>query len=126
MTKIRPNGSVALYCDSAFIPGQIAHVFRSLAAENSLTGLDPAAFCKRAAHFYSELDAVHPFREGNSRTLRLFFFGLAHTAGYTLDWTIIGRQPAGRDHLYRARDAAVMTGNSSALAALFTSVLRNR
>jgi cell filamentation protein len=123
MTKVRASGYAVVYCDSAFIPEQIGLVFRRLAAEGYLTGIPQQAFIERAAHFYGELDAVHPFREGNSRTLRLFFSGLARTAGYQLDWRILAAEEQLREQLYAARDRAVMHGDSAPLAAIFASIL---
>jgi len=123
MTKIRASGYAVVYGDSAFISEQINLVFRRLAEENYLINLSPQSFTERAAHFYGELDAVHPFREGNSRTLRLFFSGLAYTAGYQLDWRILAAEERLREQLYAARDRAVMHGDSGPLAMLFTSIL---
>jgi cell filamentation protein len=123
MAKVRASGYTVSYGDSAFVPEQIAFIFRRLAAEDYLIGLEQDAFAARAAHFYGELDAVHPFREGNSRTLRLFFSGLAHTAGYLLDWRILAARETGRNDLYAARDRAVMRADSVPLAALFATIL---
>jgi cell filamentation protein len=123
MTKIRENGSVVTYGDSAFVDADLTRMFSLLAAEDYLKGLSIDRFAVRAAYFYGELDAIHPFREGNSRTLRLFFHGLAHHAGYFADWRILEPPESARDTLYRARDLAVMHGDSSHLASLFSTVL---
>ena len=73
----------------------------------TLRGLDPDAFAKRMAKLYGDLDFLHPFREGNSRTLRAFTSQLAKEAGYTLDWTWSGADAQSRDQLYKARDKEV-------------------
>ena len=126
MTKTRPNGYVVVYCDSAFVPPQIELVFNRLASENFLNGLTQQTFVERAAYFYGELDAIHPFREGTRRTLRLFFYGLAQSAGFHLDWRILGATETARNTLYAARDRAVMHGDSSHLASLFHALLSPR
>ncbi len=123
MVKTRENGSVVVYGDSAFVDTELARIFSLLAAEDYLKGLPIDRFAVRAAYFYGELDAIHPFREGNSRTLRLFFHGLAHNAGYFADWRILAAPASARDTLYRARDLAVMKGDCSELASLFSTVL---
>jgi cell filamentation protein len=123
MTKTRESGSVVLYGDSAFVDTELARIFSLLAAENYLKGLPIDRFAVRAAWFYGELDAIHPFREGNSRTLRLFFHGVAHNAGYLADWRILAEPATARETLYAARDRAVMHGDSAPLAALFSTVL---
>lgn len=60
------------------------------------------------AKLYGDLDHVHGFHEGNSRTLREFTRQLAEAAGYSSDWgkTTIGESQ--RNELYIARDFAVL------------------
>jgi cell filamentation protein len=41
----------------------------------------------RLAHYFAELNAVHPFREGNGRTQRAFLGQIATEAGHQIDWT---------------------------------------
>ena len=49
--------------------------------------------------FKSELDSIHAFREGNSRTLRTFTADLAGAAGHQLQWSTTGSSPEDRQHL---------------------------
>lgn len=106
MTKGRQVGYQVTYGNSQFVPGEIERIFRELAAEDYLRGLDPDGFAARLAYFYSELDSTHPFREGNSRTLRQFTADLALAAGYELDWEPTGLTEDTRNALYVARDRA--------------------
>jgi cell filamentation protein len=126
MAKTRESGSVVLYGDSAFVDTELARMFSLLAAENYLKGLSIDRFAIRAAYFYGELDAIHPFREGNSRTLRTFFHSVAYNAGFRLDWGTYSEPASARETLYAARDRAVMHGDSAPLAALFSTVLSPR
>ncbi len=48
--------------------------------------LTPAAFAAKAAHFLAELNAIHPFREGNGRTQLTFFALLTEHAGHPIDF----------------------------------------
>ena len=41
-------------------------------------------FVGRQAHYLGEVNALHPFREGNGRAQRVFFGQLARDAGFTL------------------------------------------
>ncbi len=61
-------------------------LFAALKAENHLKALTPDAFAPRAAHYLGEINAIHPFREGNGRTQREFLRSLALHAGHTLTW----------------------------------------
>lgn len=73
----------------------IADEFRKLAGqlhkENNLKNLTPDEFAERAGHYLGELNALHPFREGNGRTQRELVGQLAHEAGYEIAWANIGK-----------------------------------
>jgi cell filamentation protein len=64
-------------------------IFQRLAKENHLAGLGPEAFSDRAAYYLGELNALHPFREGNGRAQREFISHLAHATGYYVAWESI-------------------------------------
>jgi cell filamentation protein len=69
--------------------------------------LKTAEFTKTLGSLYVELDYIHPFKDGNSRTLREFTRQLAKESGYDIDWERFNCSPAGRDVLYIARDISV-------------------
>ena len=73
----------------------------------TLRSLNTADFTQRLGQLYAELDHVHPFQDGNSRTLRAFTGQLARRAGYEIDWEHFSVSQAGRDLLYIARDLSV-------------------
>jgi cell filamentation protein len=122
MTKNR-SGFVVAYGPAENVPTALAETFAKLKAEQDLRGLESAKFAARVAYFYSELDAVHSFREGNSRTLRAFTSGLAQAAGHRLDWSRTATTPEGRQSLYHARDRAVMHGETAELAGIIAANL---
>ncbi len=106
MTKGRAVGYQVTYGSSQYVPSEMQRIFRELEAEDYLRGLDLDHFARRLAYFYSEIDSTHPFREGNSRTLRQFSSDLALAAGYDLDWEPTGYSEESRNALYVARDLA--------------------
>jgi cell filamentation protein len=61
-------------------------VLAQLPGEQHLRGLDREAFIDRPTHYLAEINATHPFREGNGRTQRAFVQQLAQDAGYRIDW----------------------------------------
>jgi hypothetical protein len=73
------------------------------AAPENLKGLNRGIFVERISKLYSDVDYIHPFREGNSRTLRTFTDQLAREAGYELNWEKFAGEK-NRDLLYIARD----------------------
>jgi cell filamentation protein len=117
------SGFVVAYGPSQNIPGALASTFAALKAENDLQGMDADAMAKRLAFYYSELDAIHAFRDGNSRTLRVFTSDLAEAAGHRLDWARVAHAEEDRQRLYHARDLAVMRGDLSELDAIIRTAL---
>lgn len=72
-----------------------------------LSKLDKNKFSKSIADLYVTIDYIHPFRDGNSRTLRTFTKQIAKESGFALNWEELNKNPAGRDILYIARDISV-------------------
>lgn len=71
-----------------FVDSALAKQFDLLKAENNLKGLTADEFAERAAFHIAEINFIHPFREGNGRTMRPFLRELARQARHRLD---IGR-----------------------------------
>lgn len=66
----------------------MSSIFTELEQEQWLAGLDPESFIERAAYYICEINAVHPFREGNGRAIRFYADGLsAKSRGDIFDWT---------------------------------------
>ena len=59
--------------------------FAKINQENNCQGLSLEKFAGRAAEHIAEINAIHPFVEGNGRTQRLFLHYLAKQAGYKLN-----------------------------------------
>jgi cell filamentation protein len=77
----------AQFANPEFIQQQADQLFAQLAAENRLHDLARAALVDRLTHYLAEINALHPFREGNGRTQRAFLRHLAAEAGWHLDWS---------------------------------------
>lgn len=43
-------------------------------------------FVERLAYHYEKVNYIHPFREGNGRTQRIFWNRISLQAGWQLDW----------------------------------------
>ena len=74
------------------VEGALASQFRSLAADNHLAKLDAPTFADKAAHHIGELNAIHAFREGNGRAMRLHLLQLAARAGHEVNLSRIAVQ----------------------------------
>src|SRR5690606_6108964 len=64
--------------------------------EKYLQGLDEEAFSERAAYYMGEINALHPFRDGNGRVQREFMRQLAAGADYDLDWSNVSVEEMNR------------------------------
>jgi cell filamentation protein len=64
----------------------LAGVLDALSRENYLRGLAADPLADRLAHYMAEINAAHPFREGNGRAQRAFIGQLSADAGYHLAW----------------------------------------
>lgn len=87
---------------------ELSRVLGELKGGEQMQGLNPDEFSARMAKLYGDLDHVHAFQEGNSRTLREFTSQVAEKAGYELDWGTTNADSAARDRLYMARDREVL------------------
>ena len=122
MAKNR-SGFVVAYGPSENVHGALANTFAALRVENFLLNVDADALATRLAYYYGELDAIHAFREGNSRTLRAFTSDFAQSAGHRLDWALTAQTEEQRIQLYHARDLAVMRGDTSELTQILGACL---
>ncbi|WP_424196645.1 Fic family protein (plasmid) [Ampullimonas aquatilis] len=74
---------------------------------DALRKLTTTEFTNRISKLYTELDYIHPFSDGNSRTLRTFTEQIANESGFSLNWRELTKSTLGRDRLYVARDIGV-------------------
>lgn len=88
------NG-VFLKGNQHFVPGSELPkysniIFDELKEQNFLKDCkDINSFSKGIATFMMEINALHPFREGNGRTQRIFLNQLAENADYKMDLNLI-------------------------------------
>lgn len=68
-----------------FLTDELDRVFTQIAGQSPSTTDRDAATDTIAAH-WSELTLVHPFRDGNSRSQRVFFDQMFCHYGWALDW----------------------------------------
>lgn len=74
---------------------------------NKMKKMQVRTFVNKMTEIYSKLDYLHPFRDGNSRTIREFTRELALKAGFEINWEKSNLNQQTRNELYIARDFAV-------------------
>ncbi len=75
------------FCQAMYIESSLQNIFADLKQERYLKGLEMHELIQRLAYYLGELNAVHPFREGNGRVQRLFIEYLAEKNGFHLDFS---------------------------------------
>ena len=66
---------------------QAEKLFTQLKNEQFLKKTEPDKIAGRLAYYMGEINAIHPFREGNGRTQRIFITQLAKEAGFELTFS---------------------------------------
>jgi cell filamentation protein len=74
------------FCLPQYIESAAVEIFCQLHRENLLRNHAREEFLDRLTYYLGEVNALHPFREGNGRAQRAFFEQLASDAGFTLSW----------------------------------------
>lgn len=78
------------FCQMQFIYPMCEKLFREMKNEPEWSTIDEAA--KRLAYYKTELNMIHPFREGNGRTIRIFIRTYAKSKGYDWDFAKLDRE----------------------------------
>ena len=79
------------FANFGFIAREAEKLVAGLRQEKFLRGSDPQMFCDRAGFYMGEWNVLHPFRDGNGRTIREYIGQLAWGAGHVLRWDRIER-----------------------------------
>lgn len=100
------------------IPEALDEIEEYIESINRLEGLGLGEFTHQMAAIHNALNQVHPFREGNGRTMRTFLTLLANYSGHDIDY---GAFPAkGQD---RADAIGAITGEADYIAHAYASMM---
>ena len=99
------------------ISGALDRIAHRLTEENYLRDLPREEFATRAADVMVDLNGVHPFREGNGRTQRVFIEALAQEAGHKLDFSVVSRE-----RMIQASIAGNENGDPTMMRRLFMEI----
>jgi cell filamentation protein len=98
-------------------------VYGAIARDGFLRDMEPAQFAAHLGEHWGEVNVLHAFREGNTRSQRAFFSQLADQAGYTLDGTYLEQR-------YREfntnREIAMLSGDSTQLGAFLRGAVSQK
>ena len=82
----------SMFCNVKFIESQAAEIFKKLKSEDYLQGLNEENTASRLAYYFSETNALHPFREGNGRSQREFIRTLTLHIGYVINFAKVSKE----------------------------------
>ncbi len=85
--KLRTEGFISkgssIFCFAPMIESYANGIFTKMSRED-FSKMDVQQCAQKFAYYLSEVNALHPFREGNGRATRLFFQALADKHGWQL------------------------------------------
>ncbi|HCZ2200287.1 TPA: putative adenosine monophosphate-protein transferase Fic [Salmonella enterica subsp. enterica serovar Victoria] len=105
------------FCHFAYIEKEGNALMQDLEEEGYLVGLAHEKFVERLAHYYCEINVLHPFRLGSGLAQRIFFEQLALHAGYALSWQGIAVET------WKQANQSGAMGDLSALRAIFQKAI---
>ncbi|WP_068784585.1 Fic/DOC family protein [Paenibacillus phocaensis] len=72
-----------------FLVNQTNQLLNELKQDNYLKNMPVSEFINKLTYYLTELNVLHPFREGNGRAQREFIRCLGLESGYLIDWTAV-------------------------------------
>jgi cell filamentation protein len=106
----------ALFCHWRYLASAAHTTFANLGPD-LLAATNRKQFVGRLTHHLGEVNALHPFREGNGRAQRAFFAQLGRDAGYRIDWTLVDPERN------RQTSHASLVGDLAPLAAILDEIV---
>jgi cell filamentation protein len=106
-----------LFMVAPMIPEALDAIGEKLRAAAHLKALPREEFAESAAAIMSDFNAVHPFRDGNGRTQRVFMRQLTEQAGHELDFSVVSRA-----RMIQASVAANDHGDNSSMRLMFVEI----
>ena len=89
---VRTSKGGNAFCYPEYIDREMKKLFAKLRTEVFLPGAERGAFVTAAADFLAELNAIHPFREGNGRSQLAFLHLLGLRSGHPFELQRIDRE----------------------------------
>lgn len=75
-----------VFCPAKDISNVGTAIFSHLQKENEFRNISKTEYVSKISELYNDINILHPFREGNGRTQRLFFTMLIRRSGYDIDF----------------------------------------
>lgn len=106
------------FCSAQWLESSLTALFGELARENWLRERSAEKFAHGVAYYLAELNAIHPFRDGNGRTQREFIRELGLSAGHKVRWA-----PITQFEMYTSSKLSMATKNPIGLVHILRKTL---
>ncbi len=99
------------FAEWEYIDTELSKLLEKLKKEDYLANLSKEELSDKLAYYLSELNVLHPYREGNGRTIREFIRELALKNGYILNL----KEVSPKDFLIASKKSIIDTSDLSKL-----------
>lgn len=106
-----------VFCRSMYLESCANDIFRKLKKDNYLLTFQRDEIPHKLAYYLGEINVIHPFREGNGRTQRLFIEYLAGINGFNIDFSSV------TEHDMIKASALAFGGNYVKLNKIFDEII---
>ena len=106
-----------LFCLPQYIESYAKDIFSNLKRDNYYQGLSKEEFVDRITNLLADINALHPFREGNGRTQREFIRYIGIKNGYGFDWSKVSAE----ENIIASYESA--NGNNDKLRAIISIII---
>lgn len=105
-----------IFCRSMYLASCAEDIFGKLRNDKYLLKFEKSEISHKLAYYLGEINVLHPFREGNGRTQRLFSEYLAGINGFNLNFSSV------TEHDMIEASALAFSGNYSKMNKIFDEI----
>ena len=106
-----------MFCLPQYIKGYAADIFSKLKKDNYYKNYSKEAFVDAITDLLGDINALHPFREGNGRTQREFIRCIGLLNGYDFDWSLVSSD----ENIIASYES--VNGDNTKLKAIITKII---
>ena len=107
----------SMFCLPQHIEGYAADIFSKLKKDNYYKNYSKDAFIDAITNLLGDINALHPFREGNGRTQREFIRYIGLLNGYGFDWSLVSSE----ENIIASYES--VNGDNTKLKAIITKII---
>ena len=108
---------VSMFCLPQYIEGYATDIFSKLKKDNYYKNYSKEAFVDAITNLLGDINALHPFREGNGRTQREFIRCIGLLNGYGFDWSLVSSE----ENIVASYES--VNGNNAKLKAIINKII---